>query len=231
MKPYPLILSAALLCSACGSSQMVSGDPGAVFAGASIGGNVGSALGGLIGGSTGGWRGSYNGSAIGTIVGTLAGAAIGNAMTTPKESRQETVRDETYYDNREENYTEPAEVEEIDSPLGALKIQRMRFIDDNRNHVVESEESGKIIFEIMNEGNRAAHNVVPVVSEVSGMKRIGISPSVMIEEILPHGGVKYTATLRAGKRIKTGEMIIRIAVTDEYGQEYDWQEFTLPTQR
>lgn len=88
-----------------------------------------------------------------------------------------------------------------------------------------------MIFEIINEGNRTAFNVVPVVVEITGMKRIYISPSVMIEQIKPHEGVKYTASINAGERIKTGEVIIRVAVADENGQEYDWQEFSLPTQR
>ena len=53
----------------------------------------------------------------------------------------------------------------------------------------------------------------------------------MIEQIAPHEGVKYTANISAGDRIKTGEVTIRIAVADGLGQDYDWQEFSLPTQR
>lgn len=83
----------------------------------------------------------------------------------------------------------------------------------------------------MNEGNKTAYNVVPVVMETTGMKRIYISPSVMIEQITPRNGVKYTANISAGERIKTGNVTIRIAIADEYGDEYDWQEFSLPTQR
>ena len=83
----------------------------------------------------------------------------------------------------------------------------------------------------MNEGNRTAFNAVPVVAEVTGMKHVYISPSVMIEQIAPREGVKYTASISAGERIKTGEVIFRIAVADENGEEYDWQEFSLPTQR
>lgn len=52
-----------------------------------------------------------------------------------------------------------------------------------------------------------------------------------IEQIAPHEGVKYTANISAGERIKTGEVIFRIAVADENGEEHDWQEFSLPTQR
>ena len=43
------ILALATLCSGCSTNRMAAGDPGAVLAGASIGGNVGGAIGGLIG--------------------------------------------------------------------------------------------------------------------------------------------------------------------------------------
>ena len=42
------ILALAMLCSGCSTNRMAAGDPGAVLAGASIGGNVGGAIGGLI---------------------------------------------------------------------------------------------------------------------------------------------------------------------------------------
>ena len=115
--------------------------------------------------------------------------------------------------------------------MGNLRIHNIRFVDDNRDHVISSNESSKVIFEIMNEGDRTAYNVVPVVAETTGMKRIYISPSVMIEQIAPGDGMKYTASINAGERIKTGSVNIRIAVADEYGNEYDWQEFSLPTSR
>ena len=82
MKRQIGVLTASLLIlSGCGTSQTASGDPGAILAGAAIGGNVGGAIGGLIGDNNGGWRGGYRGSAIGTIIGTIAGAAIGNAVS------------------------------------------------------------------------------------------------------------------------------------------------------
>lgn len=219
------ILSLAMLCSGCGTGRMASGDPYAVLSGAAIGGNVGGAIGGLIGESNRGWRGGYRGSAIGTIVGTLAGAAIANAATAPKQTEE--------YGYRVER-TQPANPhprERASAAIDNLRIHNIRFIDDDRDHVINSGENCKVIFEIINEGNRTAYNVVPVVAETTGMKRIYISPSVMIEQINPNEGVKYTANISAGERIKTGEVIIRLAVADANGQEYDWQEFSLPTQR
>ena len=108
---------------------------------------------------------------------------------------------------------------------------RDSFIDDSRDHIISSDESSKVVFEIMNEGEETVYNVVPIVAETTGAKRIYISPSVMIEQIAPHNGIKYTASIHAGSRIKTGNITIRVAVADGHGQQYDWQEFPLPTER
>lgn len=221
--PLAGIVALTMLCSGCGTSRMGAGDPGATIAGAAIGGNVGGAIGGLIGDSNRGWRGSYRGSAIGTIVGTIAGAAIANAATAPRQPEEQAYQVER---------TQPSEYRPAHtSAIGHLKIRNIRFIDANRNHVIDAGENSKVIFEIMNEGSKTAFNVVPVVAEVTGMKRIHISSSILIEQIRPGEGVKYTANIHAGERIKSGEAVIRLAVADETGQEYDWQEFALPTQR
>lgn len=214
------LLALLLVNGGCGTANT-----GAVIGGAAIGGNVGGAIGGLAGDSRHGWRGGYRGSAIGTIVGTLAGAAIGGALTTPRPSQTE---DEVYPEQHSETYVLSPE----DNPRKAfynLQIHNIRFIDDNRDHIISPDESGKIIFEIMNEGEDVVYDVVPSVTETTGMKHIMISPSVMIERIMPHNGIKYTATISAGKRLKEGNITIRIAVTDTYGEEYAWQEFSLPT--
>ena len=128
------------------------------------------------------------------------------------------------YEPQPETYPAP-------SVFDNLKIRNIRFIDDNRDHVITSGESSKVIFEIMNEGDRTVYNVVPIVTETTGMKRIYISPSVMVEQIAPHNGVKYTANISAGERIKTGNITIRVAVANGNGQQYDRQEFSLPTER
>lgn len=213
-----LLLIVSLLSSGCGTTQPER--TGAIVGGAAIGNSLGGAIGGLAGDSRHGWRGSYRGSAIGSIVGTLAGAAIGGALTAPK-SREE---DKANYPV----YTEP---DYAQSTLSSLYIRNIRFIDNDRDHVISSGESSKIIFEIMNEGNEIAYNVIPSVTEISGMKHLHISPSILVEQILPGNGVKYTATVTAGKRIKTGTATFRLAVTDTRGQMYDQKEFTLNTVR
>ena len=214
-KQLTVILLSALMLSGCASGRM--GNPGAIVGGAAIGGSLGSSIGGLIGDNNRGWRGGYRGSAIGNIVGTIAGAAIGNALTAPKPDPIE-------------EYAYVPEVRQGQSH-SKFKLRKIRFIDDNRNHAIDGGESSKIIFEIMNEGRNPVYDVVPIVETVGKVKHIGISPTVMIEEILPGEGIRYTATVYAGSKLKDGEVTFRVAVSDENGVICDSQEFTLPTQR
>ena len=204
------------------------GNPGAIVAGASIGGSLGGSIGGLIGDNNRGWRGGYRGSAIGNIVGTIAGAAIGSALTAP---RQEPIEDDAYVPEVREVRVQKYKKQQVQQPVSQLKLRRIRFIDDNRSHVIDAGENSKIIFEIMNEDRKPVYNVVPVVETVGKVKHIGISPSVMVEEILPGEGIRYTASIHAGNRLKDGEVTFRVAVADENGVICDSQEFTLPTQR
>lgn len=225
-----ILLAVILVLSGCASARM--GDPSAITAGASIGGTLGNAVGGLIGENNRGWRGGYRGSAIGTIVGTIAGAAVGNALTAPKEKNSgdiyiPPVEEDVYVETRRV-YKRPQPQPE--RPLCQLKLRKIRFIDDNRNHVIDAGESSKVIFEVMNEGREPVYNVVPIVEQASKMKHIQISPSVMVEEILPGEGIRYTATIQAGRKLKSGEAVFRVAVADAYGTICDSQEFALPTE-
>lgn len=225
-KQLTVFLLSVLLLSGCASGRM--GNPGAIVAGASIGGSLGGSIGGLIGDNNRGWRGGYRGSAIGNIVGTIAGAAIGSALTAP---RQEPIEDDAYVPEVREVRVQKYKKQPVRQPVSQLKLRRIRFIDDNRSHVIDAGENSKIIFEIMNEDRKPVYNVVPVVETVGKVKHIGISPSVMVEEILPGEGIHYTASIHAGNRLKDGEVTFRVAVADENGVICDSQEFTLPTQR
>ena len=225
-KQLTVFLLSVLLLSGCASGRM--GNPGAIVAGASIGGCLGGSIGGLIGDNNRGWRGGYRGSAIGNIVGTIAGAAIGSALTAP---RQEPIEDDAYVPEVREVRVQKYKKQPVRQPVSQLKLRRIRFIDDNRSHVIDAGENSKIIFEIMNEDRKPVYNVVPVVETVGKVKHIGISPSVMVEEILPGEGIRYTASIHAGNRLKDGEVTFRVAVADENGVICDSQEFTLPTQR
>ena len=207
MKKIVLLLAVVLTMSSCYTTSMQE-SPAAVSAGASIGGVLGS----IVGDRAGGWQGSQ----FGALVGTVAGAAIGNAVTTPRQERVE------------ESYPERIPSESYYAPSG-LRITNIRFIDDNRNHIIDAEENCKLVFDIVNAGDVSAYNITPVIEEMTGMKYLGISPSAQIS-YLPQGDrVRYTATIVGGKRLKAGEAVFRVYTTESNGAVSEAHEFTLPT--
>ena len=161
-KIIALGLATFVLCG-CGSTYQAT----STLAGASIGGNVGGAIGGLVG-SHRHWDGGYRGSAIGTLVGTLAGAAIGGAISSAQERKAQ----EGYPVEEQRVYT--PQPNDIPSSVGYLQIRNIRFIDENRNHIIESEEHSKVIFEIINTSHETVYNAVPIVQ--TDNKRIYVSP-------------------------------------------------------
>lgn len=202
-----LLLSVVVTLSSCYTTSM-KGSPAAVAAGSSIGGMLGSIVGDRAGG--------YYGSQFGALLGTVTGAVVGNAVTTPRQEKGE------------ERPRESRPSEPYYAPSG-LRITNIRFIDDNRNHVIDAEEKCKLVFDIVNEGDVSAYNITPIVEEVTEMKHITISPSAQISYMPQGDRVRYTATIAGGKRLKTGEAVFRVYTTESNGAVSEAQEFSLPT--
>ena len=98
-----------------------------------------------------------------------------------------------------------ASVAEIDNKLTyspKLEIVNARFVDANEDGSLERNETCKLIFEIMNHDTNAVYDVVPTVVETTGNRNIYISPSVHVEKIEPGKGIRYTAMIKVGKRVK-----------------------------
>lgn len=206
------------LLAAC-SPYGMQGNPAAVQAGAAIGGVLGAIVGDRAGG--------YNGSQFGALLGTVAGAAVGNAVTTPREDSYQV--DEYYV----KTYPSASRYENTPSyePSSGLRIINLRFIDDNRNHVIDADEDSKLVFDIVNEGDVPAYNITPVVEEVSDMKHILISPSAQIAYMPVGNQIRYTATIRGGRKLKTGQAEFRVFATESNGAVTEVHEFVLPTQK
>ena len=98
-----------------------------------------------------------------------------------------------------------------------IEIVNARFVDDNQDGVLSRNEVGKIIFEVINRGDKAISDVQPSVLETTGNGHIYISPSIHIENIAPGKGVRYTALVKADKKLKNG--MARFALTVLQGQK------------
>lgn len=94
---------------------------------------------------------------------------------------------------------------------GKITIKNVRFVETAEHNVLHGGEVGKVMFEMYNETQAPIYNFMPTVVEADGNKRIYISPSVRVENIIPGQGLRYTATVKADKRIKDGE--IRLLVS------------------
>lgn len=222
-----VLLIPALMFTSCATSNGGGVNPGAMVAGASIGGNLGSAIGGIVGSNSNRWNGGWRGSAIGSIVGTVAGAAIGGAVSAAASQQRQAAVQQSSQSNV---YSAPARGQ-MANPLDGLQIENIRFIDDSRSQIINPNETCKIIFDIYNTGNSTAYNIIPEVQNLSETRGITISPSVMIEAISPGEGFRYTATLYASNKLKTGTLTIKLLLVDDSGYVGDWQEFTLQTQK
>ena len=113
-----------------------------------------------------------------------------------------------------------------------ILLRNVSFVDADGNGEIQPEEECKVSFEIMNNSDVEIFDVVPTVIEVSGNKHIHISPGIRVESIKPHQGVRYSATVKADKRLKDGNAVIRVAVAQ--GQNditSQVKEFNITTRR
>ena len=113
-----------------------------------------------------------------------------------------------------------------------IEIRNARFIDADHDGVIKAGEECRITFEIMNRSSITLYDVQPTVFDVSGNKHIHISPNLHIESIAPNSGVRYTATVLAGKKLKDGVAVIRVGVAQGNKEiTSQFKEFSLQTRR
>ncbi len=113
----------------------------------------------------------------------------------------------------------------------SIEVRNARFVDDNQDGSLKSGELSKIIFEIYNNGQGVARDVVPTVVETTGNKHIYISPSMHIESIKPGKGVRYTAMVKAAGKLKAGSVQFEVSVIQGNTTISKVTHFTIPTVR
>lgn len=127
-----------------------------------------------------------------------------------------------------------ATVEELGARFSyspTLEIVNARFVDDNEDNCLNRNETCKVIFEILNRGHEPVYDVVPTVVETTGNKHIFISPSIHVEKISPGSGVRYTAMVKADRKLKDGMARFCVSVIHEGKSISMVNEFNIPTKR
>lgn len=127
-----------------------------------------------------------------------------------------------------------ATVEELGARFSyspTLEIVNARFVDDNEDNCLNRNETCKVIFEIVNRGHEPVYDVVPTVVETTGNRHIFISPSIHVEKISPGSGVRYTAMVKADRKLKDGMARFCVCVIHEGKSISKVNEFNIPTKR
>ena len=127
-----------------------------------------------------------------------------------------------------------ATVEELGARFSyspTLEIVNARFVDDNEDNCLNRNETCKVIFEIVNRGHEPVYDVVPTVVETTGNKHIFISPSIHVEKISPGSGVRYTAMVKADRKLKDGMARFCVSVIHEGKSISKVNEFNIPTKK
>lgn len=127
-----------------------------------------------------------------------------------------------------------ATVEELGARFSyspTLEIVNARFVDDNEDNCLNRNETCKVIFEIVNRGHEPVYDVVPTVVETTGNKHIFISPSIHVEKISPGSCVRYTAMVKADRKLKDGMARFCVSVIHEGKSISKVNEFNIHTKR
>ena len=237
MKKFIVIsLAGAMLLSSCSTTESGASN------GAFFGSILGSAIGGITGGYRGSDIGTIVGMAGGAVVGAAIGQASEKEEQRKYDEYMRRRNDRSGFDpnnsGNDQSGFDPNNggddrivmEEEVPSNTVSLdELKRMEgfnvninesihlrhedFSDANGDGFITPGEECKVSFEIMNNSDVEIFDVIPTVIETTGNKHIHISPTVRIESIRPHQGVRYTATVLADKRLKDGNAVIRVAVT------------------
>lgn len=113
-----------------------------------------------------------------------------------------------------------------------IEIRHARIIDEDHDGVLRAGEKCTVTFEVMNNSSKTLYDVQPTVFDVTGNKHIHISPNLHVESIAPNSGIRYTAAILAGPKLKDGSIVIRVAVAQGNKEiTSQVQEFTVRTAR
>ncbi len=221
-----IFVSVALLLSSCTSYTA---------SGAVVGGEFGHVIGSAIGGISGGWRGHHMGSLIGTVGGVVAGAAIGAAVE-QSANRERYERDERAANDHHERHHGQRDRDYIQNDRlfehPSLVIRHAAIYDSDHNGVLTRGEECTVVFEVMNTSSMTVYDVFPFVEDVTGNRHVKVSPNLRVESIAPNSGIRYTASILADRKLKDGEILVRVGVAQgQQRLDSQTQEFRVPTRK
>ena len=121
-----------------------------------------------------------------------------------------------------------SEIQTLSPGSEGIEIRNIRFLDANDDGAINSNEMCRVIFEVYNHTSKTLYDLQPTVNEVSGSKRIYISPGVSVSQLEPNKGIRYTAQVKSLK-MKDGSVRFNVAVLHNNKVVSNISEFAVAT--
>lgn len=235
-KVFVLAIAGALVVSSCGTYTGQGAYVGSTL-GSILGSAIGGISDGPRGSDWGSILGMAGGAVVGAAVGSAADKAQEQRIQQKREEIQDRIA-QREYDNGRYDYQQNYDTNVYDpnhggddrvdlniggvpgsasrssrtaaAVPGSLEIRNVRFFDDSRDNALRAGEVGRIVFEVVNRSQHTIYDVRPVVIETQGNKQVYISPEARVEQIGPGKGIRYTAMVKGGRRLKNGVANFRV---------------------
>ena len=209
----PLFLILVLM-SGCGSSRKMNKSEKA-----GLGAIICSWVGELFGRGVGSAIDSDNGEEIGGIIGAIAGGTAGSTIAYNKAEREDAVRLATSND-----YKHPASLMAI--PL--LKIENCYVGDDvSANEPLYGGKYYELKFDIVNNGNYAALDVVPDIKVVKNASKVELQEIVPVGDIPARGKITYKVRMKTSPKLKRGKVVFSVSLKERKGFSTDYVKFEM----
>lgn len=99
-----------------------------------------------------------------------------------------------------------------------IELRNVRFINEAGNLTLQRGEIAKIVVEVYNRTSDYIYGVQPQVVETTGNKHVFVSSPILVEKIAPGRGIRYTAMVKADRRIKNGEISFAVSAKENANQ-------------
>lgn len=114
--------------------------------------------------------------------------------------------------------------------MPALEIRNVRYVGNGTT--LCSGELARVTVEVYNNSTASLYNVCPAVVETTHNKHIAVSAPIIIEKIAPGKGIRYTAMVKADRKLKDGTAHFKVFASEKKGgTQSSVAEFDITTRR
>ncbi len=116
-----------------------------------------------------------------------------------------------------------------DDKRPVLQMKIVEFIDDGRDNILNAKEEGKLILTIKNTSGQDLKKIKLIVETENVSKNLKYKNKITIKKILTSGNHTEKIDFKAGKKIETTEVKIKISIEENENHKGEDIEFNIST--